>query len=132
MALETIALLEEGLIDNAAERGEQALAGLRPLIAAARQLVHDVRGKGLMIGVQFDTGETAEAVQWACFERGLLVLEAGDDVVRMSPPLSWTRTTSTPACASSARRSRPLPRTPPPHIDEARKWENIDDGEVDG
>jgi len=40
-----------------------------------------------MIGVQFDSGETAEAVQWAAFQRGLLVLEAGEDVVRMSPPL---------------------------------------------
>ncbi len=40
-----------------------------------------------MIGIQFDSGETAEAVQMQAFERGLLVLEAGDDCVRMSPPL---------------------------------------------
>ena len=40
-----------------------------------------------MIGVQFDSGTTAEAVQLAAFHRGLLVLEAGDDVVRMSPAL---------------------------------------------
>ena len=43
-----------------------------------------------MIGVQFDSGETAEAVQWAAFQRGLLVLEAGDNAVRMSPPLVVT------------------------------------------
>ena len=30
-----------------------------------------------MLGVEFDTGEHAEEVQWACFERGLLVLECG-------------------------------------------------------
>ncbi|HLB44457.1 MAG TPA: aminotransferase class III-fold pyridoxal phosphate-dependent enzyme, partial [Candidatus Limnocylindrales bacterium] len=89
-ALETIALLKEGLIDNAAERGRQALDGLRPLLAEHGGLVRDVRGKGLMIGVQFQDGDTAEAVQWACFTRGLLVLEAGDDVVRMSPPLVVT------------------------------------------
>ena len=47
----------------------------------------DVRGKGLMIGIQFDSGETADAVQMQAFDRGLLVLEAGDDCVRMSPPL---------------------------------------------
>ena len=40
-------------------------------------LVRDVRGKGLMIGIEFDTAEHAEEVQWACFERGLLVLECG-------------------------------------------------------
>jgi 4-aminobutyrate aminotransferase len=50
-------------------------------------IVKDVRGKGLMIGVQFDSGETAEAVQMQAFDRGLLVLEAGQDCVRMSPPL---------------------------------------------
>ena len=40
-----------------------------------------------MIGIQFDSGETADAVQMQAFDRGLLVLEAGDDCVRMSPPL---------------------------------------------
>jgi 4-aminobutyrate aminotransferase len=86
-ALATIALLEDGLMDNAAARGEQAMAGLRRVAADYPQLVKDVRGKGLMIGVEFDSGETAEAVQWAAFTRGLLVLEAGENVVRMSPPL---------------------------------------------
>ena len=83
----TIDLLEEGLIDNAAERGEQGLRGLRRLVEQFPDLVRDVRGKGLMLGIQFDSGETAEAVQVQAFERGLLVLEAGDDCVRMSPPL---------------------------------------------
>jgi 4-aminobutyrate aminotransferase len=91
-ALATIALLEEGLMDNAAARGEQAFASLRPLVERHPATVHDVRGKGLMIGVQFDSGETAEAVQDAAFQRGLLVLEAGEDVVRMSPPLIVSET----------------------------------------
>jgi 4-aminobutyrate aminotransferase len=86
-ALATIELLEDGLMDNAAARGEQAMAGLRTLMAKYPELIKDVRGKGLMIGIQFDSTETAEAVQWAAFKRGLLVLEAGEDVVRMSPPL---------------------------------------------
>ncbi len=88
--METIALLEGGLIANAAERGEQGLRELRPLVEHHPDLVRDVRGKGLMIGVQFDSGDTAEAVQMQAFERGLLVLEAGDDCVRMSPPLVVT------------------------------------------
>ena len=87
-ALATIDLLEGGLIDNAAARGEQALAGLRPLIGRLDASSRDVRGKGLMLGVEFDTAEHAEAVQWACFERGLLVLECGKSSVRMSPPLT--------------------------------------------
>ncbi len=89
-ALATIDLLEGGLIENAAARGAQAFAGLEPLVTRHPGLVRDVRGKGLMLGVEFDTGEHAEEVQWACFERGLLVLECGRSSVRMSPALTVT------------------------------------------
>ena len=89
-AITTIILLEDGLMENAAARGEQAMAGLRTLMARHPGLVRDVRGRGLMVGVEFDTPEHAEAVQWACFQRGLLVLECGRSAVRMSPPLVVT------------------------------------------
>ncbi len=85
--LETVRLLENGLIANAAIRGREIQDALRPLLQRHPALVKDVRGKGLMIGIQFDSGETADAVQMQAFDRGLLVLEAGDDCVRMSPPL---------------------------------------------
>ena len=75
-------------MDNATARGSQALAGLRPLVDRFDGLVTDVRGKGLMLGVEFDTADHAEAVQSACFERGLLVLECGKSSVRMSPALT--------------------------------------------
>jgi 4-aminobutyrate aminotransferase len=87
-ALVTIDLLESGLIANAAVRGAQAMAGLRPLVERFDGLVRDVRGRGLMLGVEFDTADHAEEVQWACFERGLLVLECGTSSVRLSPPLT--------------------------------------------
>jgi 4-aminobutyrate aminotransferase len=87
-ALATMDLLDGGLTANAAARGEQALAGLRPLIDRFDGLVTAVRGLGLMLGVEFDTAEHAEEVQWACFERGLLVLECGKSSVRMSPALT--------------------------------------------
>jgi 4-aminobutyrate aminotransferase len=87
-ALATIDLLEGGLLDNAALRGDQAIAGLRPLMERSGGMITDVRGKGLMLGVEFDTPEHAEEVQWACFERGLLVLECGHQSVRMSPALT--------------------------------------------
>jgi 4-aminobutyrate aminotransferase len=86
--LATIDLLEGGLVANAAARGEQALAGLRTLADRFDGLVRDVRGKGLMLGVEFDTPEHAEEVQWASFERGLLVLECGRSSVRLSPALT--------------------------------------------
>ncbi|HZB47917.1 MAG TPA: aminotransferase class III-fold pyridoxal phosphate-dependent enzyme, partial [Mycobacteriales bacterium] len=53
-------------------------------------LVTDVRGVGLMIGVELRTAAQAEALQQGCFERGLLVLECGETTVRMSPPLVVT------------------------------------------
>jgi 4-aminobutyrate aminotransferase len=86
-ALATIDLLEGGLIANARARGEQALAGLRPLVDRHPALVREVRGRGLMLGVEFDTAEHAEEVQWAAFQRGLLVLECGKSSVRMAPAL---------------------------------------------
>lgn len=89
-ALATIDLLEGGLTANAAARGAQATAGLRPLLDRFDGLVRAVRGLGLMLGVEFDSAEHAEEVQWACFERGLLVLECGKSSVRMSPALTVT------------------------------------------
>ncbi len=86
-ALATIELLEGGLVENARVRGEQAFAGLATIAAHFPGLVTDVRGKGLMIGVEFDSPETAEEVQFAAFERGLLVLECGVQTVRMCTPL---------------------------------------------
>ena len=41
-----------------------------------------------MLGVEFDTAEHAEEIQWAAFQRGLLVLECGKSSVRMSPALT--------------------------------------------
>ena len=87
-ALETIALLEDGLVENAVVRGKQALDGLRPLAERHPGLVRDVRGLGLMLAVEFDSMQHAEDVQWAAFQRGLLVLECGKSSVRMSPALT--------------------------------------------
>ena len=89
-ALATIDLLESGLVENARVRGEQAMAGLRPLLARHDGLIGDVRGKGLMLGIEFDTPQHAEEVQWAAFQRGLLVLECGRSSVRLAPALTVT------------------------------------------
>ena len=97
-ALATIALLKTRLVANAAEVGAYLIDGLRSL-AGKHPLVGDVRGRGLMIGVELvrdrQTKERAtserDAVVTAAFNRGLLVLGAGKNAVRFSPPLVLTR-----------------------------------------
>jgi len=96
-ALATIALLQEGLIKNAAEVGGYLLDGLRDL-AARHPLIGDVRGKGLMIGVEFvrdrqtkaRASTERDAIVDELFTRGLLVLGAGRNALRLSPPLVLT------------------------------------------
>ena len=66
--------------------GERLRTGLEE-IASGTDAVVDIRGTGLMIGVEFDTHEAAEAVQEAAFQRGLLTLECGESSLRFSPPL---------------------------------------------
>jgi 4-aminobutyrate aminotransferase len=86
--LATLEVIEsEDLLGNAAAVGGQLLDGLRGLRARYPGAVTDVRGTGLMIGVEFASPGLAETVQLNAFERGLLVLECGEQTVRMSPPL---------------------------------------------
>ena len=88
-ALATLDLLEGGLVENSARQGENLRARLaRDLGGAAG--VTDVRGLGLMIGVEFDSHARADAVAQLCFRRGLLVLECGQKAIRISPPLTVT------------------------------------------
>jgi 4-aminobutyrate aminotransferase len=93
-ALETIQMLEEGLTTNAAERGASMLERLESL-AMQSTVIGDVRGLGLMIGVELvrdkETREAAPAMRDAvvreCFRRGLVTLGCGESAVRFSPPL---------------------------------------------
>jgi 4-aminobutyrate aminotransferase len=90
--LATLEVIEsEGLLANASAQGAFLLDGLRELWRAHPKTVTDVRGVGLMIGVEFRSAELAERVQLLAFERGLLVLECGESTVRVSPPLVITR-----------------------------------------
>jgi len=87
------AMKEEKLIENAAARGAQLMAGLCKLQAEFSQ-IGEVRGAGLMVGVEFGRPgapdpATAKAVAKAAFERGLMLLGCGtfDNVIRWVPPL---------------------------------------------
>ena len=93
-ALTTIELLQEGLVENAARIGEYLLGRLKDLQKRFR-LIGDVRGKGLMIGIEIvkdpETKEKAieerSKIIQACFEKGLLILGCGENVIRLIPPL---------------------------------------------
>src|SRR6185369_8152934 len=97
-ALATIKLLKDSLIENAAEVGAHMHNGLKALMSA-HPLIGDVRGRGLMIGVELVRDRTTkeravqerDAVDNAAFKRGLLVLGAGKNSIRFSPPLVLTR-----------------------------------------
>jgi 4-aminobutyrate aminotransferase len=85
----TIKLLEEGLMENAARVGVVMRDGLRE-IAGTHPQITDVRGKGLMLALEFKTPEQAGQLVQSAFERGLLLLTAGSRAVRISPPLVLT------------------------------------------
>jgi 4-aminobutyrate aminotransferase len=97
-ALATIRLLREGLVKNAADVGARLMSGLRSL-ADRHPIVGDVRGRGLMIGVELvrdrqtkeRASEERDAVVSGCFARGLLLLGAGKNSIRFSPPLVLTK-----------------------------------------
>ena len=94
--LETIR--EEGLVENAAARGAELVAGLGR-IAAEDDRIGDIRGPGLMVGVEFvrpgttePDGALADQVMATCADNGLLVLLCGREhqVVRWIPPINVT------------------------------------------
>ena len=85
-ALETVRLLQEKYVANSAKVGEFLRAKLERLKDRHPAIV-DVRGRGLMIGVQLTLSEVRDAVINECFSRGLLILGAGPTTIRLSPPL---------------------------------------------
>jgi 4-aminobutyrate aminotransferase len=84
--LATLKLIDGELRENAGRMGARLRAGLEEA-AAGTSAIRDIRGLGLMLGVEFHSHEEAQAVQHAAFERGLLVLECGEASLRFSPPL---------------------------------------------
>ena len=97
-ALATIDLLQQQLIANTAALGTYLLKGLEEMKQRHR-LIGDVRGKGLMIGIECvrdrDSKEMAiperNAIVQRCFKKGLLLLGCGQNVVRIVPPLIITK-----------------------------------------
>lgn len=98
-ALETIDLIENEYLQNAAEVGEYTLNALHEIMTR-HPSIGDVRGIGLMLGVEFvkdrvtkqPDHELRDCVVDLAFERGLLMLGCGSSTIRISPPLCITRT----------------------------------------
>jgi 4-aminobutyrate aminotransferase len=97
-ALATIGLIRDSLMRNAADVGAFLMDRLREL-QERHPLIGDVRGRGLMIGIELVRDRTTkeratterERLVTECFHRGLLVLGAGQNAIRISPPLVLTR-----------------------------------------
>ena len=97
VVLETIR--EDGLVANAVARGAELTAGLGA-IAAEDERIGDIRGPGLMVGVEFvrdrrtreRDGDLPDRLKAACADAGLLVLTCGSqhETVRWIPPLNVT------------------------------------------
>lgn len=96
-ALTTVELLEQELIDNAARLGARMMERLKTW-PRRFPMVGDVRGLGLMLGIEIvkdqQTREIApewrDRIEHMAFERGVLVLGAGKNSIRLSPPLVLT------------------------------------------
>jgi 4-aminobutyrate aminotransferase len=89
-ALATIDLLESDLCENSATVGAYLRDRLERELADV-DIVQEVRGRGLMIGIEMSEPRLADAVTQACYRRGLLVLDCGKKAIRMAPPLVITR-----------------------------------------
>ncbi len=93
-ALATIDLLQRGLIENAKIRGQQLIAGLSEM-QKNFECMGDVRGKGLMVGVELvkdritkeSAPELRDRVVQSAFRNGLLLLGCGESTIRFCPAL---------------------------------------------
>ena len=93
-AVSTIKVLkEEKLVENALRRGEQLTEGLKK-IREQQPIIGDIRGKGLMIGMEIMKGEKPDSslpskITKECYSRGLMLLTCGirKNVIRWIPPL---------------------------------------------
>ncbi len=93
-ALVTLDLVRNGLMQNALEMGERLMAGVKKLQEKHKR-IGDVRGRGLMIGVELvkdrktrePDAEAIKPLEEMAFKRGLLILGAGKNSLRLAPPL---------------------------------------------
>lgn len=97
-ALATLRLIENGYMQNAAEMGAYMLSALEQLMEH-HPLIGDLRGKGLMIGIEIVSDRKTRApahdirdqIIYEAYQNGLLLLGAGESTIRLMPPLMISR-----------------------------------------
>ena len=82
-------IIDAGLLDNVAARSSQLVEGLEK-ISADTGSIAEIKGLGLLIGVQFKDSVEAADVLPACYDENMLVVTAKHNVVRLLPPLNIT------------------------------------------
>jgi 4-aminobutyrate aminotransferase len=110
--LATIELLETSLVAHSARVGERLKRALGERLGGSPS-VTEVRGVGLMLGVELASPELAAAVAQLCFRRGLLVLECGKKTIRLSPPLILTEAQADAVAEAFARAVADAPPSKP-------------------
>jgi len=97
-SLATLDLIENGFLANASEMGEYILDALEE-IQMRHPHIGQVRGKGMMIGVELVKDRTTKEpfvdlrnrTEQLCFQNGLLIMGCGQSTLRMAPPLNTSR-----------------------------------------
>jgi len=80
-------MAEEKLLENAASRGQELLAGLEALQRDFPDHLSNARGKGLMCAFDFSSTALRDRVIGKAYEDGMIVIASGPDSIRFRPPL---------------------------------------------
>ncbi|NMB33730.1 MAG: aspartate aminotransferase family protein [Clostridium sp.] len=83
------ALLKDNLIENSEKMGNYFIKALSDL-SKKYDFIKEVRGKGLMLGIQLSIEKAAE-IREKCFDRGYLIGNVGNNILRLLPPLIVTK-----------------------------------------
>ena len=86
-------LQEENLVARSAEMGDYFRAGLKQLHERFPEIIRDVRGRGLLIGVEIVDAKVGESLAQRMFDRNVLIAYTLNkpEVIRIEPPLIITR-----------------------------------------
>jgi len=86
-------LQEEKLVERSAEMGQYFMAGLKGLHQQFPEIIRDVRGRGLLIGVEIVDAKVGESLAQRMFDRNVLIAYTLNkpEVIRIEPPFVITR-----------------------------------------
>jgi 4-aminobutyrate aminotransferase len=86
-ALATLDLVEGGLLENARKMGDVLMRESKKLQERHKHIT-DVRGRGLMMGLELSDPKLVKRVVLGAFQKGVLLLACGQSAIRLAPPLT--------------------------------------------